>query len=286
MSDGVFEHAFDLEAYLARLGLSGRPTIAELHRAHVVAIPFENLDPLRGVPVSLDRVDLERKLVTERRGGYCFEHNLLFAAALRALGYTVEPMLARVGARENPDRTLSHLLLRVHDGDATWHADVGFGSGTLSEPIPFGPGEEFVQFGWRRRIIPDGDELVLQAVRGDEGWEDVYSFVPAPVRMVDIEVNNWFVCTNPRSRFVRGLVVTRHREDGSRIVLSDWSGTLRLLEQTAAGEAAREFRRAEIPTLLAEFGLPGWTLDGRGVPVPAPADPLPALTPSRLIRSK
>ncbi len=269
MSSGASVHAFDLDAYLARLGLGGRPTVAELHRAHITAIPFENLDPMRGVPVSLDLADLERKLVAGRRGGYCFEHNLLFAAALRALGVPAEPMLARVGPRENPDRTLSHLFLRVRDGGASWHADVGFGSGTLSEPVPFGPGEEFVQLGWRRRIVAEGDELVLQAARDDGGWRDVYSFVPVPARMIDIEVNNWYVSTNPGSRFVSGLVITRQREDGSRTVLSDWSGTLRLIEQSPGAETAVAVERADIPALLAGFDLPGWELDDRGIPVPA-----------------
>ncbi len=271
MSERETVHELDLDAYLARLGLSGRPTVAELHLAHVVGIPFENLDPLRGMPVSLGLADIERKLVTERRGGYCFEHNLLFAAALRGLGVEAEPVLARVGARGNPARTLSHLLLRVHHGGAVWHADVGFGSGTLSEPVPFGEQQEFVQLGWRRRIIADGDELVLQAIRGDGAWEDVYSFLPVAAAGIDIEVNNWWVSSNPRSRFVRGLVITRQGENGSRTVLSDWSGTLRLIEQTPDRETSREVERSEIPALLAQLGLPGWRLDERGVPVPGAA---------------
>jgi N-hydroxyarylamine O-acetyltransferase len=65
------------------------------HRAHLTSIPFENLDPWSGRPVSLDLVDVERKLVAERQGGYCFEQNLLLAAALEQLGYEVELLLAR-----------------------------------------------------------------------------------------------------------------------------------------------------------------------------------------------
>jgi N-hydroxyarylamine O-acetyltransferase len=103
---------FDLDAYLERLGLDARPTLAELHRAHVAAIPFENLDPHRGVHVSLELDDLQRKLVRERRGGYCFEQNLLLKGALEALGARVEPMLARVrfGAPPGAVRPRSHLL--------------------------------------------------------------------------------------------------------------------------------------------------------------------------------
>jgi N-hydroxyarylamine O-acetyltransferase len=71
---------FDLDAYLERIGLDGRPSIARVHRADLMSIPFENLDPHRGLPVSLELEDLERKLVSERRGGYCFERNLLLKA--------------------------------------------------------------------------------------------------------------------------------------------------------------------------------------------------------------
>jgi N-hydroxyarylamine O-acetyltransferase len=88
----------DFADYLERVGLSAgeRPTLQAIHRAHATSIPFENLDPHRGIPVSLAQEDLERKLVYERRGGYCFEQNLLLASALEHLGLTVEPMLARV----------------------------------------------------------------------------------------------------------------------------------------------------------------------------------------------
>lgn len=89
----------DVGAYLDRIGCSGEPTLAAVHRAHVTSIPFENLDPWSGRPVSLDLADVERKLVTERQGGYCFEHNLLLGAALQQLGYGVELLLARANRR-------------------------------------------------------------------------------------------------------------------------------------------------------------------------------------------
>jgi N-hydroxyarylamine O-acetyltransferase len=260
---------FALDAYLKRIGCSARPGLAEMHRAHVVAIPFENLDPRRGVPVSLALEDLQRKLVTERRGGYCFEHNLLFAAAARALGAEVEPLLGRVGPRENPERSRSHLVLRVTAEGAVWHADVGFGAGTLLEPIPFGAGGDHLQSGWRRRVLADGGQLVLQGAGSDGRWSDLYSFVPDPVPFVDLETSNWFTATHPDSRFVRGLVLTTHHADGTRVALSDWSGTLRLIEQAPVGETSRPVARAEVPGLLAErFGLPGWSLDASGRPVP------------------
>ena len=89
----------DLGAYLERVGLTGDPTLAQLDLAHATSIPFENLDPHQGLAVSLELDDLQRKLVAGRRGGYCFEQNLLLKAALEAaLGAEVELLLARAWA--------------------------------------------------------------------------------------------------------------------------------------------------------------------------------------------
>lgn len=256
----------DLDAYVARIGLRGRPDLAQLHRAHVVAIPFENLDPHRGVPVSLARADLERKLVRERRGGYCFEHNLLLKAALEALGFEVDMFLARVrvGARPVHARPRTHLVLRVRADGGVWHADVGFGLGTLIEPIPFGPGAEHEQLGWRFRVVEDGPELVLQTVEGGQ-WVDLYGFAPEPVPFIDVETSNWFTCTHPRSPFVTGLILAAHRRGGSRVSLSDWDG-LALKEETPQERTVSPVPRSAVPGLIdMRFGLKGFRLgdDGR-----------------------
>jgi N-hydroxyarylamine O-acetyltransferase len=256
----------DLDAYLSRIGVPvppdpppARPSLAELHRTHVCAIPFENLDPRRGVPVSLELADLERKLVHARRGGYCFEQNLLLRAALEALGAEVELMLARVRFRRPPERTSprTHLVLRVRVEGRDWHADAGFGNGTLLEPIPFGPGGPYEQAGWAFRVVEDGPELVLQSARGGE-WFDLYGFLPEPVPFVDVETSNWFTCTHPRSPFVTGLIVSAQRADGSRLSLSDWHGGLSLTEETSAGASARPVEPGEVDDLIGEhFGLDG-----------------------------
>ncbi|HJS95524.1 MAG TPA: arylamine N-acetyltransferase [Solirubrobacteraceae bacterium] len=249
----------DLEAYLERIGLSGRPGPAEVHRAHVTSIPFENLDPRRGIPVSLAPEDLERKLVTERRGGYCFEQNLLLKSGLEALGARVEPMLGRVRvgySRGNP-RPRTHLVLRVQADGADWHADAGFGHGTLLEPIPFGPGGPYTQSGWQFRVVEDGAELVLETFQDGE-WIDLYGFVPEPVPFVDIETSNWFTSTYPRSPFVTGLIVSAQRPDGARVSLSDWHG-LSLREETPTGGSTRPVEPDEVRELIqTQFGLNGF----------------------------
>jgi N-hydroxyarylamine O-acetyltransferase len=249
----------DLAAYLERIGACGRPSPAELHRAHVTSIPFENLDPRRGIPVSLAPEDLERKLVHDRRGGYCFEQNLLLKAAFEALGAEVDLMLARVrmGRPAGSPRPRTHLVLRVRVEGAEWHADAGFGNGTLLEPIPFGRGGVHEQAGWRFRVVEDGAELVLQSAT-DGDWVDLYGFVPEPVPLIDVETSNWFTSTHPRSPFVTGLIVSIQRLDGTRISLSDWQGRLLLTEETPAGASARPVAADEVEELIAtRFGLKG-----------------------------
>jgi N-hydroxyarylamine O-acetyltransferase len=260
----------DFDAYLERIGLASvdSPTWQAIHRAHVTSIPFENLDSHRGVTVSLDQQELERKMVLERRGGYCFEHNLLLASALEHLGLQVEPMLARVrvGGAPRETRPAGHLVLRVTDtGGEQWQADVGFGLGTLLDPIPFGPAPDTVyeQSGWNYRVVEDGSELVLQT-RGPDGWSDVYGFVPIRVPRIDIEVSNWWICTNPRSPFVFGLIASINHADGRREAISDWSGPLQAMVMTPDGIESSEQPRTVIPDKLQQFGLPGFQLGENG----------------------
>jgi N-hydroxyarylamine O-acetyltransferase len=247
----------DLNAYFARIGLQGNPSVRAVHRAHVTSIPFENLDPRGGRPVSLAAEDVERKLVAARRGGYCFEHNLLLKDALEALGAEVDVMLARVrfGRPAGRISPRSHAVLRVREGGAEWHADVGFGPSGLLEPLPFGPGGEHVQSGWRFRVVAEGPLLVLQTVDGD-AWIDAYAFPPEPVPFIDLETSNWYTSTYPRSPFVTGLVASLYSADGARTILSDWSGELSLSEQTPAERTVTPVGWEQVPELLAErFGL-------------------------------
>ena len=256
---------FELERYLDRLGVERDATLAELHSAHATSFTFEGLSAHLGEGVPLDADALAAKLVDGGRGGYCFEQNLLFKAALEALGYEVEPFLARVRVGPAPGqvRGRTHLVLRVGDSERRWHADVGFGSGTLLEPIPWGPGAEHEQAGWRFRVVEADGEHVLQTF--DEGaWGDLYAFVPQPAPRIVIEMNNWWTATFPESPFVSGFLVSRQWPDGRRLILSDW-GELALVDRTPARTVATPVARAQVPALLAErFALEGFLLDERG----------------------
>ncbi|WP_404709903.1 arylamine N-acetyltransferase [Sphingomonas sp. MMS24-J13] len=149
--------AFDLDLYLERIRLAERPQadaagLVALQRAHRLAIPFENLDVILGRGIQVDSDSVFAKLVTARRGGYCFEHNRLFLDALDALGFTARPLLARVwlGAEHVPPLTHAISLVTIDGQD--WIADAGFG-GSYVPPMPLADGE--VALG------PDGARFTL-----------------------------------------------------------------------------------------------------------------------------
>jgi N-hydroxyarylamine O-acetyltransferase len=259
----------DLDAYLRRIGLGNgaKPTLAQVHRGQASTIVFENLDPHCGLTVSLASEDLERKLVAQRRGGYCFEQNMLLKDALEALGAQVELFLARVRYRAEPGvvRPRTHLVMGVQMEGERWLADVGFGLGTLLEPLPFAPGVEVEQSGWRFALREEGDELVVAQLEGGE-WVDLYGFVPRPDLAIDVEINNWWVSTHPRSPFVTGIAVGVYDAAGVHMGLRDWSGEPVLMRSEPDG--AREetaLAREELPAVLAErFDLRGFALDADG----------------------
>jgi N-hydroxyarylamine O-acetyltransferase len=246
---------FDLDAYLRRVNFQGRlhtdlPTLKALHRAHINAIPFENLDIQMGHPVMIDPASLQAGLVDRRRGGYCFQQNGLFRLALLAAGFAVTPCEARVRyGTAGVIRPRTHMVLVVPCEGLDWLADVGFGAEGLIEPIVIGAPPS-VQEGWRYRTVADGRLQVLQR-EGDGGWEDLYIFALEEVHPVDYAMGNWFTSTYPESPFVRGLTAQR-TIDGVRHILRNLTYTV----ARPNGSIVREITRAELVPLLRDtFGL-------------------------------
>ncbi|MFD7070864.1 arylamine N-acetyltransferase [Streptomyces sp. NPDC059913] len=261
-------HPLDLDAYLTRIGLPGahRPTaevLRAVHRAHALAIPFENLDPVLGSAPSLALADLEAKLVRGRRGGYCFEHNTLFAAALTALGFRVTTLGARVvlGAAPGAVRPRTHMLMTVAvpGGSTPYLADVGFGSSSgLLERIPLVAGAESHAGPRHHRLVTtphDGplERWELQAYTAEGTWESLYAFTLEPFEAPDFEVMNWHIATHPRSPFRTGVHVQR-TVPGAHLSLAG-----RTLTVTAddGGREVRELADGDevLRVLAAEFGI-------------------------------
>lgn len=219
-----------LDKYFTRIGYDGeiaptREVLATLCLRHLKTIPFENLDPFFGVTPSLDLAAIEKKLIDRKRGGYCYEHNLLFAAVLESLGYSVDRLVARV--RWNiPDETptpRSHMLLRVGAEGECFHVDVGFGSAAPSAPLRFdakGPQETPHE---RFRIVDapedkEGGERVLE-VESEGAWKPAYRYDRQLQQPIDYEGPNWFSATHPSSHFTKRLITSRIR-GAARVVFA------------------------------------------------------------------
>jgi N-hydroxyarylamine O-acetyltransferase len=225
----------DLAAYLQRIGYTGEldtdeKTLSALHLAHARSIPFENLDILLGRAVSLELDRVQDKLVQQRRGGYCFEQNTLFAGVLRELGFTVTALAARVRQRQTRPLPRTHMCLLVHAGGQQWIADVGFGGEGLLQPVLL-TGAPVQQFQWAYRVLEESPGLhVLQSLR-DDRWGDLYAFSLEAQQHADIEMANYYVSTHPDSRFVRTLTVQLPAPDRRQILrnrelTTDAGGTL------------------------------------------------------------
>jgi N-hydroxyarylamine O-acetyltransferase len=215
---------FRLDRYMDRIGYRG-PTepsweaLAALHEAHLAAIPFENLDILLGKPIVLDLDSLQRKLVEEKRGGYCFEQNSLFRAALESSGFLVTSLAARVRVGSEVVRPRTHMLLRVELATGPFLADVGFGSDGPVVPLDLGAeAEAEVAIGASvHRLKREGDLYVLEGRLGGE-WNELYAFTLEPQHPVDFEVANHYTSTYPTSIFRQNLTAQRTWRDRRAIL--------------------------------------------------------------------
>lgn len=215
---------FDLDAYLARIRLKDAPApdaegLAALQRAHRLAIPFENLDIRLGRGIAIDSASVFAKLVTAKRGGYCFEQNQLFGDALAALGFIARPLLARVLlVASDAAPPLTHALSLVTIGGQDWIVDAGFG-GSYSPPLPLIDGAEATApdgacfrlradaaLGWL--LEREGGNATTDGRGGGAGFQPQYSFALTTVEPADLAMANHWTSTRPGTRFLDLVVVS------------------------------------------------------------------------------
>ena len=243
----------DLDAYLARVGVPetspSREALDALHEAHVRAFTFDNIDVLldQHPGVALDAV--RDKFVGRGRGGYCFEHAVLFAAALERLGYRVERRLGRVGGQAR-----THCVVVVSVDGEELLADPGFGMSVL-RPIPLVDGAQQDHGGWGYRLR----EVSLGAVRGwtlerwrDDDWEPMHTHDELPVRPADLAVGHHFTSTFPTIHFRTMLMLTKHL-DGRHVAVTHETVTER---RPGTPTEHRRLREGELGELLEELSVP------------------------------
>jgi N-hydroxyarylamine O-acetyltransferase len=251
--------AFDLPAYLARIGYDGplgphRVTLAGLLAAHMNSIHFENIDVLLGRPIRLDVEGLQEKIVRGRRGGYCFEQATLFDAALRALGFKTTLRTARVTLVLAPDKApRGHMIVVVDLPEGSFVADPGLGGLGCRTPIPL-DGTPAKDCGETNHIVFDGRRRMLKIESGGRTVDAWISGLDED-NWVDFEVANHWFSTHPASPMRQRLMLRAMTPDG-RVTVMNRDVTIR-----ANGQAgSRQFKdRTALRRLLQEifgFDLP------------------------------
>lgn len=214
----------DVAAYLARIGYSGstdpKPdNLRALHRAHMLAVPFENFDIALGRKIVTEESSILNKVVTLRRGGFCYELNGAFAALLRALGFAVTLLSARVARDAGGEgREFDHLTLRV-DLEQTWLADVGFGDSFL-QPLRLEEETEQSDPAGTFRLVENERRWYLLRAVPENAWKPQYSFSLQPRRLDEFSGMCHFHQTSPESSFTRQQICSRATSEG-RITVSD-----------------------------------------------------------------
>jgi N-hydroxyarylamine O-acetyltransferase len=251
---------FDQDAWLERIGYRGSrvPSLATLRGlvdAHSAAISYESVDVLLDRAPKLDLDSLQRKMIASRRGGYCFEQNMLFRGGLRALGFEVISLQARVvrGLAIDAPRPMLHMVLQVNLPEGPHLADVGFGNLAPTAPLKLSADLEQDTPHEVMRFIRMGDELTLQSKLG-ERWEHIYRVVLLPRVDAEYEICNWFTASHPESPYRANLIAARPGSNRTRITLFN----ARLNVRHANGEVERRTLadNAEYRAVLAgTFGL-------------------------------
>lgn len=216
----------DLTAYFKRIGFDGKAqsdleTLKRLNFLHVRTFPFENLNPLLGLPVKIDPASLQEKMIHQKRGGFCFEENLLFLWGLQAIGFDAKPLAGRV-LKNKPEEAITqqtHMLVMVKIGPTTYLTDVGFGGQSLTGPIEFITDKSQETPHEPYRILERDDHFLMQTFIKKK-WETIYRFTLVPRYFVDRKVASWYASTHPDSHFTTGLSVARAGK-GCRYVLSN-----------------------------------------------------------------
>ncbi|OON62037.1 hypothetical protein B0920_00640 [Massilia sp. KIM] len=213
----------DLSPYFDLIGYrhGGAPTLEalrELQLRHTHTIPFENLTPLAGLPVRLDLPSLLNKF-SARRGGYCFEHNIVFRHALDSFGFSTRALLARVRYNQPPELITpqTHMLLMIELDGERWIADTGFGRAVPTAPLRLQPGAVQETPNGPYRVMEDEAGYRLEAELAGR-WEPLYVFDLTPRYQSDFEMSNWYVSTHGNSHFVHDLVVVRSSPAGRRVI--------------------------------------------------------------------
>jgi N-hydroxyarylamine O-acetyltransferase len=255
----------DIDSYLGRIGLSEPPErtlegLAELGRAHLFSVPFENLDIAAGQPLSVELEAIYDKLVVRRRGGFCYELNGLYSWLLRELGFEVTLLAAQTvdPTTGEPGQERAHLVLLV-ELEGAWLVDIGWGE-VYRRPFALRAGNEHTdpkiasyrleEQAGRWQISERHDDSLETNLKQIPGWRIAYRFDLTPRELSDFAATcRWQETESPF--FTGHRFCTIATPDGRRTLMDD-----RLIVRDRGTRTERTVAENEWPGLLEElFGI-------------------------------
>ena len=242
---------FSLHHYFERIGYRGDPrpdlnTLRTLMRSQLHSVPFENSVVQAGEIPSLVPEDIYRKIVTDGRGGYCYEVNALFSMALEAIGFS----WYFVGARPMfypQRRPKTHMVVAVVLEDATYLCDTGFGGYGLRAPLPIADGSEASEDGEAFRLRLQKGEYVLESLVNGS-WCPQYGFALCEQEWIEFTLANHFNATHPETIFTQKKLAVIQTPTGRKILMDD---RLKTIENGVVNEEHVDYSQAAFE----HFGL-------------------------------
>jgi len=250
------EGRLNIEAYLRRINYTGPTepsvrTLRELHVAHLLRVPFENLDNHLGRTIVLEEDKLVSKIVNQLRGGVCYELNGAFAGLLRELGFDVAMLSAGVARAEGGfDPPFDHMTLMVRL-EERWLADVGFGD-SFREPLLLDSRDEQTQNGEAYRLVDAEDDHLILERREAETWKPQYRFTLQPYELSAFAEMCRYHQTSPDSPFTQRRTCSLATAEG-RITVTG----MRLIVTDRGEREERELgtHKEWIAALRKDFGI-------------------------------
>ncbi|MEZ9082884.1 arylamine N-acetyltransferase family protein [Vibrio harveyi] len=249
----------DLQAYLKKVGISqslniNTDTLLLLHNAQHRRLPFENFDIALGRGISVAEQDIINKLIYRERGGYCYELNALLFNVLKTIGFDARPLLGRVHLSGIPSGR-THQFTLVTMGEDKWIVDVGFGSNTPREPLPFVLNQDIHTDLQTFRFIEHelvGYMLQVQSYDDPEQWIDLYSLDFEHVFDGDIVCGNHYTSTSPNSHFTSSRVAALATDSG---IITLFNHSLKYRANGEVVEIELEAGETYLSALKTHFGI-------------------------------
>lgn len=241
MTGDLRQESCSVQGYLERIGYHGPldgsvKTLSALQEAHVLTVPYENLDIMAGKSLSIQIPDVYEKVVVKRRGGYCFELNGLFAWLLRELKYDVTEYYGRFLLGEPTDIPMRrHRISRVQVEGEIYICDVGVGIPAPRQPLLFKEGLEQKQGDETYRLVSDPVlGWVVQSLHNNGRWDNIYSFTEDVQYLIDFEMPHFWCITHPDSIFKNFNMAYIRTPDGRKTIAD---------VEDEEGKKVQEFRR-------------------------------------------